>query len=217
MKNKHLIVGLVVGFICVYAISSLIIKEKLDGLKIHLDEKISLQQEVIKELVTKANGSIPDERVSSIVIDCPADETMQYDNLLSSLDKGLSRAQLQGLDILFKRCGAIPASKRASMTLLLELEVSRFGELVNERALLGGVTANDYNVSKWNALVEREKEISKLFFKLVNSQGQIISALNDGGTLKSVEPFQIEAAKIQSELSSVTESAQEIRSVLIKS
>ncbi len=217
MKNKQLVIGLLVGVVAVYAISSFIVTEKLDGLKIHLDEKISLQQEVVRELATKISGGGVNERVSSIILECPSDETLQHDRLLSSLDKGLSRAELQGLNILFKRCGAIPATKRAAMALLFEQEVKLFTELVNERALLGGVSANDFNVSKWNALVEREKEISALFFKLVDSQKQIISTLADGGNLQSVESFQIDATKIQTELSTITESAFEMRSVLIKS
>ncbi len=216
MKNKQLIIGLLVGVVSVYAVSSFIVKEKLDGLRVRLDEKISIQHNVVKELALSISVRT-DDRVSSIIAECPANESSQYDRLLSSLDKGLTKAEMQGLNILFERCGSVPASRRATMTLLFDREVSFYSELVQQRALLGDIEATDYNIAKWITLAEREKEVSSLFFDLLNSQRQIISTLATGGSLKDVEPYQVEAGKIQIELSTIADSASEIRSALIQS
>jgi hypothetical protein len=214
MINKQIILGLLIGVVSVYTLSTIIVTEKLKTLRVDLDSKIESQLTLIKEMATTLGRGAANEKISAVIPECPADEASQYDRLLSSLDKGLTKAEIQGLNILFKRCGSIPASRRAGMAMLFEREVFFYGELITQRTLLGDYKIEEANLAKWNTLAEREKEISSLFFKLVDSQRQIISTLEVGGSPSSIESIQNEAGKTQGEMSSVTESAFELRTAL---
>lgn len=216
MKKKQIILGLLVGALSIYLLSNVIVEKKLSDLRSHLDNQIETQNVLVKELATTMGRGGVNDQIAGVVATCPSDEANQYDSLLASLDKGLSKNELQGLNILFKRCGSIPASRRAGMAMLLEREVFFLNEMVSERALLGDYEAESAKLSDWNNLVEKEKEISTLFFKLVEAQSEIISTLAAGSaTDTSIEAIQAEAQKVRDEMAEVTKSAHEIRTPLI--
>jgi hypothetical protein len=216
MNKKYIIVGLIIGVVAVYLLSSMILEKKIHGLQAHLDTMIKTQSSIVKDLaLTMGRGGV-NEKIAAIVAECPSGEANQYDTLLASLDKGLTKNELQGLNILFKRCGSVPASRRAGMSLLFEREVFFLGEIIRERSLLGNYSIEESNLADWNLLVEKEKEISKLFFELVEAQKQIISILAEGGRPDlTIETIQGEAKRVQDEMATVTKGAYEVRRSLI--
>ncbi len=217
MKNKQLILGAIVGAAIIYLLSSMVIDNKLESLKTHLDEKINshiISAENIAKIIGR--GGEVSEEIALTIPECPANEMSQYDSLLSSLDKGLSKYELQGLNILFKRCGDKFASRRAGMVLLFEYEILNLSELISEREILGDYSVLDTNLEKWEALVKEEKEVSRLYFELVNAQRQIISILADEGeSISTVEEIQSEVARIKSEMTVATTKTFELRESLI--
>jgi hypothetical protein len=216
MKKKQIILGLMVGALSIYLLSNVIVEKKLSDLRNHLDSKIEAQNVLVKELSTTIGRGGVNDQITAVVATCPSDEANQYDSLLSSLDQGLTKNELQGLNILFKRCGAIPASRRAGMSMLFEREVFFLNEMVSERALLGDYETEVAKLAEWNNLVTKEKEISVLFFKLVEAQNEIINTLAGGSANGiSIEEIQAEAQKVRDEMALVTESAHAIRTPLI--
>lgn len=219
MKNKQLILGVLIGLVAMYVLSSIVVQKRLSDLRTHLDTKIEEQQNIVKELAIETGSGGVNEKIETVIAACPSAEATQYDILLSSLDKGLTKSDMQTLTVLFNRCGDIPASRRAGMALLLEREVSFLNEIMKQRALLGDYNINETTISDWNKLAQKEQEISALFLDLVDSQERIITALVLTGspTGESIEAIQADATRVREELSSITVEAAQLRTSLTSS
>lgn len=219
MKKNQIIAGVVVGLLVIYLTSNLIVDKKLNGLRADLDTKIEEQTKVAVEM-TKffSQGGITEEAMK-IAQDCPVGDTNEYDTLLSSLDNGLVKSDLNRLDTLFKQCGSVTSTKRAVMAIQFESNIALLSQLVEERNLLGKFDIENTNIDKWELLSTKEMEISNSFSRLVIDQGRIISAMveNVSPTSMTVENIRASAQAVRESLNSVTSEAFELRSELTKS
>lgn len=217
MKNNQIIIGIIAGLVIVFIASSFVVEKRLQDARTNLDDKISSQEaKAVEMALIFSQGGITSE-AANIVPECTNAEATQYDDLLSSLDKGLSRQSLEQLSILFKQCGNTVASRRAIMSLQLSKEVELLGFLVSERQSLGGYDEPALDIEKWNELVAMESEISHSFSQLVVEQGRIITALmeNIPATSVTVENIRSTAQKVRESLNSVTAEAYELRAELV--
>lgn len=219
MKNKQVILGVLIGLVAMYALSSFVVQKRLSDLHTHLETKIEEQENIVKELALEIGRGDVSEKIEAVIKACPSAEATQYDILLSSLDKGLTKSDMQTLTVLFNRCGDIPASRRAGMTLLLEREVSFLNEMMQQRELLGYYNLDESTIADWKELVQKEQEISSLFLDLVDAQERIITALVLTGspTGESIEAIQADATRIREKLSSISVEAAQLRTSLTSS
>jgi hypothetical protein len=219
MNRKQLLIGLLIGGILAYVVSDLIVDKRLHDLQTALDTEIEIQSAELQNIasVLGSGGSVPD--INAFIKECPSAEMTQYDTLLSALDKGLSKYQLTELYKLFNRCGDTAASRRAGTALLLEKQVDLYTQLVTQRAALGSYEESVNTLSKWNLLVEKEKNISALFYSLVVAQEEILVALmeNVSPTSLLVENIRARAQTVREELSVATQEVSELRATLIQS
>jgi hypothetical protein len=219
-KNRHLILGISVGIVSVYLISSVVIEKRLHAVHVILDEQITVQEKSLQELAVVTGRGGVNELAESIVKDCTPNERKQFDTLLSSLDKGLSISSLRTLDVLFASCGNVFANRRANMAGQLKQEVVTLNNLETQKSLLTkGIDEEELITPKWQALQEKEDEIQKLFFSLVDIQGKIIKSLLSGQYVGSdaVIALREEATEVQNSLAEVTQDASTLRSQLIPS
>ncbi len=218
MNRKHIMIGLVIGGLLTYLVSGAIVNKRLENLRTTLDTDIEAQVTTLQEVAATLGRGGSTSEIDSFVKECPPYEMTQYDTLLSALDKGLNKVQLTELYSLFNRCGDTAASRRAGMTLLLEKEVEMLKQLVSERNLLGE-TEHIIPISDWQLLVEKEKEISGLFFELVSAQEEILVALMENVSPSSllIENIRSRSQSVREELSVVTGDVSSLRAALTKS
>lgn len=219
MKKNQIIAGLVVGMLVIYLVSNLIVDKRLESLRLDLDNKIQEHTLVAEGMVKQfSSGGVTNEAVS-IAQDCPVADTNEYDTLLSSLDGGLQRTDLNRLDVLFKQCGHIASTRRAVMAIQFNAEVNLLSHLVEQRNMLGKYDIEKSNIEKWESLAGKEIEIGNSFGRLVNEQGRIISALveNVSPTSITVENIRASAQSVRESLNSVTSEAFKLRSELTNS
>jgi hypothetical protein len=217
MKKNQIVIGVIAGLVIVFLVSSFVVEKRLQDVRIMLDEKISAQEVSVSEMaLTFSQGGVSAEAVS-IIPDCTSDQITEYDNLLSSLDKGLARQSLMELDVLFKQCGNIAAARRAVMSLQLVSEIEMLDLLVSERKALGKYENPNLDIAKWNDLAEKETQISESFSQLVSEQGKIITALMEDipATSVTVENIRATAQKVRESLNAVTADAYDLRAELI--
>lgn len=219
MKKNQIIAGVVVGLLVIYLTSNLIVDKKLQGLRSDLDTKIEEQTKKAVEMTNFfSNGGVTDE-AAKIAQDCPVGDTNEYDTLLSGLDNGLAKNDLNRLDTLFKQCGSVTSNKRAVMAIQFESNIALLSQLVEQRNMLGKFDIEKTNIDKWETLADREMEISNSFSRLVIEQGRIISAMveNVSPTSITVENIRASAQAVRESLNSVTSEASKLRSELTSS
>lgn len=185
------------GFVIVLGGLSFILSQYIVTLRIGAAITQS-RLEIEKQLTTvatvsevMAQGGV--DRVTERVIkDCPVAERNRFDLLLSRLNNGLPRAELQELSRLYDRCASFFARRKAVMASRLVREVEVYQMLTERYLLLSGTAAVDeFNITAWEKLVSLEQDQSEAFEKLVIMQGQIISELIAGRTVVSVELSQL--------------------------
>lgn len=216
MKNKQIIIGAVTGMAIVFIFSTLVIEKRLSDTLKASAEIVSAQEETTVTLAKDiAAGKAPElARNHGVITDCPFDESQKYDQLLSSLDTGLSQPELLALENLFNQCGSIPAVSRAFMTYLLEQEVETLAKLMEQHLLLGEDLTTKINLTAWRELAVKEKEINVEFYALVVLQGKIIDALQ-AETQGNIDSIQREVQEVQQKYASAIVRASELRSTLI--
>jgi len=216
-RNRQLVWGVLVGVVSVYLISSVVVEKRLSELQSFLDSEIVQHEEYLKELASVTGRGGVNEHTSSVVRDCTPAQRKEFDTLLSSLDQGLSKSDLQTLNNLFGRCGYVFANQRASMVGQLQQRVLLLEELEFQRTLLGNLKPEESKIEKWKELQENENELQNLFFTLVDVQGKIIESLLAGQTTNSnpILSLREEASEIQSKLGQVTTAASSLRSDLV--
>lgn len=217
MNRNQIIAGLIAGLLIVYVSASVVVEKRMYDLRLLIDTKYEVQQETVIETAKLLSQGAANEEIAAVVRECPVGEISEYDELLASLDKGLTRAQLETLETLFNRCGDVTSSRRAGMALLLEKEVEFLTQLSEQKAKLGTDVDTDM-LADWQTLSQKEKEISQLFSKLVIAQGEIINALlnNVAPTEITVENIRASAQIVREDLSVLTGEAAALRKSLIK-
>lgn len=211
------LLAFVLGVVVIYFITNAVVGERLGTVREQVQLTIAEQQSILTSVaeVTARGGA--DEVVSSIITDCSTAERAQFDRLLSSLDRGLTQAQLSELARLFDRCGGFFAERKAVMVARLEREMEVFRDYV---ALLNSITgqdlADEYEVAEWQSLVTEEKRQSQLFSRLVELQGDIITTLEAGNqpSSEAITELLTEVQEVRETLAVATMQAAELRSSL---
>ncbi len=220
MKNRHYLLGAVLGIIIVFWASSAVVDKRLDNLKNYLDERITAQYTVITELAAVTGRGGSNAQADLIVSQCSQADRDTFETLLAALDrKTLSNSELNSLDTLFSGCGYVYANRRANMVAQLDREVTAVESLSKQRAMLGDFDSNETAVKQWRELVVREQAVRDNFLMLVSLQKQIIGGLKSGLVSDSAEliDLQNDARETKDLLSVATEMASTQRNLLIKS
>jgi len=217
MNRNQIIGGLIAGVLIVYVSASVVVEKRLYDLRLHVDTAYEVQQELVTQTAKLLSQGAANEAIVAVVPECPSGDALRYDDLLSALDKGLSRPDLLSLQTLFNRCGDVASSRRSGMSLLLSREVAFLTQLSKQKSLLGS-EVDEERLSDWQTLAEKEREISALFSKLVLAQGTIIDSLSDNvaPTAMTVENIRASAQKVREELNVLTGEASQLRSTLIR-
>lgn len=215
-KNKQIILGLVIGAIFVYFVSGLVVDKKLHNTQVYLDDQLKSQTENLRELALIAARGGVSESVEKFIPECESSDRVSFDTLLASLDKGLSKTELQNLSSLFDKCGKVFAVRRAAMVLEFDREVNNFEQLLLLKSMLGDDKDTKPSLTEWKTLAEKEENISNKFLLLVSIQEQIIKTLLAGDLVSSpkVEVIRKRADEIVTELTIVTKEASDIRTAL---
>jgi hypothetical protein len=218
MQIKELVLGLLLGLVSMFFITS-VISDRQDNLaKEFYSSSIKAQEEIVIEVAKTLGRGAATSRIEKVVPECPLDEMVSYDTLLASLDNGLSRPELVELDRLFNSCGDTAANRRLGAALQLSYEVALLRSYIDGAALIGEVRVEDTNIAKWEELVKKEEQISELFSSLVRSQDAIITTLLQGvsPTSINVENIRASAQKLREELNILVGEAGVLRSELTK-
>lgn len=217
MKNKQTMYGVIAGVLLVLICSSLVVEKRLHDTRASYDTLIMESELAVIDVAKEIGRGGVLGSVKEVILECPSDKNLKYDELLASLDKGLSANELQTLNDLFNQCGSIPAARRAVMSLILEQKVTLLEESVAHRSLLGKESYDDARLESWKTLVEKEKEISKQFYALVSLQSSIIKALVGGSSASSeaITTIQTEVQIVQQKLAAATAEASELRTALV--
>ncbi len=217
-NNKALIGGVLIGIVAVYVFSGIIIDKKLNSLESHLDSEIQKQEEELKELALITSKGASNEFSENFIKDCRSEERKQFDQMLASLDKGLSAKDLTILNGLFARCGDVFANRRHSMVWQIEQGVDSLDRLLTEKNILNNEDQadNDQLIKKWQELLAKEKAVQQLFASQVEIQDKIIKTLLSGHGVNSneINDLRREANEIQTELTMATEAVANSRSGL---
>ncbi len=218
MKRKDLVAGIVIGAVVVFFISSFISRGHIKQTINYYNEGISSQTETVKDVAKLLGRGAATTQIEFVVPECPLDQMVAYDSLLSALDNGLTRPQLEELDELFNICGDVAANRRSGTALQLTYEVSLLRTYTEGKALLTGSKLEDTNIAKWEELAKKETEIANLFVRLVQSQDAIITTLLTGvsPTSINVENIRATAQKLREDLNAVAGEASTLRAELLK-
>ncbi len=219
MRNRPYILGVTAGVVIIYLFSSLVIENRLQSIKTHLESEIISEVKILSDLADTTGKGRSNAIADLIVSDCSHEDRTKYESLLSSLDTGLSVADLKSLDVLFNSCGDVFSSRRSSMAIQLDREYKVLDQLLTQRSLLGDYDTELLAFAKWKELVDNEIIISEHFRSLVEIQKQIIDAIISGKTINSSEVVELraKAKEINDKMVLVTESSSVMRSELIKS
>lgn len=178
----------VVGGVALYLYLNGALEEKIDDLTSSLKVQITEQEAKIATIaeITARNGA--DTVTELIIKDCTPSDRGKFDDLLSSLDSGLSPSELTELERLFGRCGAFFAERKSVMVSRLAREVEVYRTYVGQLQTLTSASAvEEYQVVKWQELADAEARQSALFNETVTQQDNIISALLAGKRVDSEE------------------------------
>ncbi len=219
MINRQILSGVLVGIVATFIVSSLVVEKRLHNLRVVLDDSISKQEQNILELILVIGaGSGPEtDTVAEIIPTCQSENSQQYDELLASLDKGLTQGQLANLNNLFNQCGSIPAQRRGVMVLLLEKEVQFHEDKVSQRVLLGKDTYSQEMLQDIKSLTQKEREVQTHFNALVKLQGEIIQTLLSGAAISSdaINTIQNQVQTVQKMYAAAIAEASQLRTVVV--
>lgn len=212
------IIAFLLGILVVYFVASLVVNQRLNELQLQTQLLISEQEVLLAAIAQTVSRNGADEITEKIISDCNLAERIRFDELLSSLDRGLNQTQLTELERLFGRCGNFFAERKSIMAARLEREIEVYEMFVRQ---LDNITQDDsldtYQIDVWNNLAELETKQSQLFFELVAVQDRIITLLLDGNSPNS-EEVQLtlqEANELQQTLIVTNAQASNVRSTLV--
>ncbi len=222
MNRKSVgIIAVAVAVLCLvgYVSIKVAVNERLHELQLETQVLIEEQKTLLTSIaeITARNGA--DEVTERIVKDCSVTERNSFDELLSALDKGLTRTQLIELERLFGRCGPFFSERKAVMVTRMAREIEVLELLVKQFSNLTGSDASEeYQLSDWKKLSELEQEQSDLFSKLVTLQDEIISSLlssEDGISSAKITAILQEVNTVQQALAATNSQAAATRSALV--
>lgn len=216
-KYKNLII-MCIGIVAAYVVIMAVVQEKLEDLQSQIKLQISEQETLLATIAetTARNGA--DTITESIVKDCNMVERTRFDELLGSLDRGLSVTELTELERLFGRCGSFFSERKSVMVARLSREIEVYDAYVSQLAM---ITSQDdienYNVSMWQQLAREEQRQSEIFTELVGLQDKIITTLLSGKSVDSPEIIAVlnEVKQAQEALMVANKLATEARAALI--
>lgn len=218
MKNGKSIAGVIVLLLMIYVASAFVVHERLEDVRTTIELQISEQQTLLASIAetTARNGA--DATTEAIVRDCASEERKEFDSLLGRLDAGLPYTELTKLERLFGRCGNFYAERKSVMVARFEREIDLYEAYISQlEALESSDKEKTYKVERWKELVQKEKQQSESFSKLVPLQDKIISTLLSGKSIQSEELKATlqEARDVQEVLILANTQASQIRSELI--
>lgn len=216
MNRKELIVGVLLGVVIIYVAVNFVVEKRLSAVDFETEAKlleVSDRSVELSKLLAQGAATVA---VSQMVPDCPVEDMVAYDSLLSSLDKGLSYADTVKLSELFSSCGDVAAKRRSVMTLLLAEQVEEMQNLADVRSVAKLETISGVDIAKWQELAKKETQISELFVRLVTAQESIIVALTKGvpATSITVENIRSSAQKLREEMITLTNEVVTLRTEL---
>lgn len=216
MNRKELIVGVLLGVVIIYVAVNFVVEKRLSAVDVETEAKlleVSDRSVELSKLLAQGAATVA---VSQMVPDCPVEDMVAYDSLLSSLDKGLSYADTVKLSELFSSCGDVAAKRRSVMTLLLAEQVEEMQNLADVRSAAKLETISGVDIAKWQELAKKETQISELFVRLVTAQESIIVALTKGvpATSITVENIRSSAQKLREEMITLTNEVVTLRTEL---
>lgn len=163
-----LLAGLVYGYV----------EYRLKNLRETLTAQVTEQEALLNELFSTSS--------TPYIHDCAVPERIEFDDLLGSLDQGLSSLQLSRLEHLFTLCGSYFADRESLLAATLSREVEVYVSYVEQLQALNTLPA-DENVQGWQAVADAEASHAASFVQLVSLQREIIEALKNGQAVDSDE------------------------------
>lgn len=188
---QYIFAGILV-VVGIWGISSYLVGERLEEFERIVAVQHEKQRGVLSVLAETTSRNGADEITESIVRDCPLEERVRFDELLGSLDAGLSRPELIELERLFAGCGTFFAERKAVMVARLEREFAVYRDYTEQLASITGSKQDaSAQLEAWESLVQYENDQSRHFGRLVELQDKIITSLLAGNTLNSPELMEI--------------------------
>jgi hypothetical protein len=217
MTKKQIFIGVVTVVILAFLVSHIVVERRLSILRESLDLKLSEQKTLLEEVARTTGRGSANKQVLQLIPGCSADDGNKFDELLSSLDRGLNKTELTTLRELFNICGNTPALRRQAMVNQFERELVDYQSLRDEREKLGRFDSNEETQDKWQELLVAEKKIGDLFYQLVTVQSEIINGLLYTSDLSTneIEMAKAKAVSIKNELNEITLTASGLRLELI--
>ena len=186
-KNRRLFAGVIIGSLTIFFISSLIVDKRLENLEGNIEANIKVATKSLDNLAGEIARGEANTIATMTVKECSQIEQAQFDSRLSKLDTGQSIAELRELDTLFSRCAPSAIIKRAAMVVQLEAQYKVLNLLVEQRKIVGTYDNYDNQLVSWEALVQAERQITKLSFDSLNLQYEIVRQLISGLKVDSKE------------------------------
>ena len=183
-KKKIILLFSVGMFICLLC-ASLYIKQKQSQIVALTELKIAEQETTLSSIALLTSKDGADSVVENIIKDCSPEYRARFDEQLSQLQL-LRGQQLVEMDQLFGACGNFFAERKAVMVARLEREFEVYKNLI-EILTVADIRKDQtqYDQDSWEKLVMMEKNRSELSLKLVEIQGDIITALRTNISLSS--------------------------------
>lgn len=173
-------------------LGTFIVNQRLEAQRSLAARQAMEQQTILFSIAETTANNGADASTDLIVRDCAVTQRVRFDELLGSLDSGLSIPELQELDQLFALCASFHAERKAAMVARLVREIEVYESYVAQvGALTGRDESNRYNVSLWKKLAEEEQKQSLHFQGRVTAQKEIIDTLIAGHAATSEQMLAI--------------------------
>lgn len=206
LEHKKAIAAAFFFIFAVFLAASIYIREVQSDYVLNTRLQISEQETQLAALAELTDRDGADAVVERIIKDCSPENRGRFDTLLSKLGE-LNAAELKEIEQLFNACGNFYAERKAVMVARLEREYEIYLDFIEILSLVDeSASVATYNVEGWRALVDKEKERSELSTKLVNIQGQIITALLENMPIASerMQLLMVEGQQTKERLSSLS-------------
>lgn len=185
-KTKKQVIVIVLALAALLYGVFLYIQKTQDMYLASLTNVLQEQQATLVTLSELTNRNAVDSYSAGIINDCPAGERVRFDDLLGTLNT-LEKPELVEVNQLFSGCASYDAEQKALMTSRLKREVEIYSQYVSLLENIGSQNVTEYQVKRWNEIVDFEIQRTELSQKLVTIQREIIQILLDGKTITSPE------------------------------
>lgn len=191
--NKYILTGVVVGSLAIIVFSNGIVNKRLAEYRQGAEYQIKSTETELNDMLDVVAKGKSNEFAKRVAQDCTSGERAIFDSKLAKLDSGLSKQELNELDVLFSKCAAIDAVYRSAMVLQLRNLISSLKLQISQRKILGRYENYDEKLVQYELLLSQEETISELSFSLVTLQGEIIESLIKGLSVDSDEANQLKS------------------------